>query len=476
MADSSRPEVLTLDPVDIRRIQEDRLADQVERLRTRHPFYRRLLAELGHPTITSVADLDRLPPTTKADLVAAPADFRLEPADPPDPTDIVWDIAYTSGSTGAPTPLVHTARDVRGILVAQGAMAAIRGMTAADRIANLYPLTPQPHGAWLRAGQAAAVIGAELVTGLGGSDSGDYAVTRRTEEVLALLARARPTVLWGVPSYLGHLLDRAAVAGLDLGAVRLLAVSGEPCSPEMAAALTERCARVGAPAVVVSNSLGASELQCGLVECRPGSGFHNPAPDQFLVEALGDDGRPAPEGAPGRLALTHLDRRGTALLRYLVGDVVVVTTQPCPSCGRTGGRVLAHHGREGTLAKVRGQLLDPALVVRTVLATPGVRDAQVVVQPVDPGDPLSMDDLVVRVCLQDTDARAAAGSGSPADPATLTELADRVRAAVGVRPRVVPVTAAALHEDGVTVKPQRFVDRRPVGRRPVDRTPPEEHR
>jgi phenylacetate-coenzyme A ligase PaaK-like adenylate-forming protein len=455
MAELGPPtDLLALDPARIRQLQETRLASQVERLRARHPYYRRLFAELGHPRVASVADLDQLPPTTKADLVAAPADFRLEAADPPDPTDVVWDIAYTSGSTGSPTPLVHTARDVRGILAAQGAMAAIRGMTPADRIANLYPLTPQPHGAWLRAGQAAAVIGAELVVGLGGRDVGDYPVTRRTQEVLALVARSRPTVLWGVPSYLKHLLDEAIEAGVHIGSVRMLAVSGEPCPPAMVAALVQRCALVGAPDVQVSNSLGASELQCGLVECQPGSGFHNPAPDQFLIESLGADGRPAPDGEPGQLALTHLDRRGTALLRYLVGDVVAVTTQPCAFCGRAGGRVLTHHRREGTLVKVRGQLLDSDLLLRTVLAAPGVRDAQIVVQPVDPDDPLSMDELHVRVCLHGTDASTTGVGRLPVD------LAAQIRATVGVQPRIEPVALADLFPTDAALKVRRFIDRR----------------
>src|SRR5690606_33412458 len=100
----------------------------------------------------------------------------------PDISEVLWDIAYTSGSTSEPTPLYHTARDFRGILSAQVRMAEIRGMTADDKIANLYPLTQYPHGAWTRANHAAAALGAELTVALGGSVSKPYDVTRSTEE------------------------------------------------------------------------------------------------------------------------------------------------------------------------------------------------------------------------------------------------------------------------------------------------------
>ena len=41
------------------------------------------------------------------------------------------------------------------------------------------------------------------------------------------------------------------------------------------------------------------------------------------------------------LAITHLHRRGTVLLRYLVGDVVTLARAPCPHCGRDGERIVA---------------------------------------------------------------------------------------------------------------------------------------
>ena len=49
-----------------------------------------------------------------------------------------------------------------------------------------------------------------------------------------------------------------------------------------------------------------------------------------------DSGRRLPDGERGALAITHIKRRGTTLMRYLVGDIVSLEHGPCPHCGRIG--------------------------------------------------------------------------------------------------------------------------------------------
>lgn len=426
------------DPDALRALQEERFAAQLERLRTRHPHYRRTLANLE---VHSLDDLPLVPPTGKADLAVAPDAYRLDKADP---SDILWDVAYTSGSTSAPTPIYQTARDFRAILDAQLRMAAIRGMRATDRIANLYPLTTQPHGAWTRANHAAAALGCELVVGLSGAPADDYAVTRRTDEIISILERTQPTVLWGVPSYLARVLEATHAAGAQLSGLRMFAVSGEPCPPALSAQLSELAIRLGSSDATVSNSFGASELQCGLVECVAGTGFHNPSPDQFYFETIDDDGAPTAKGQPGKLALTHLDRRGTAFLRYVLGDVVEYSLDPCPECGWAGGRVVAHHRREGSMVKVRGNLFDVTVLSAAVSETTGVRDHQAVVRT----SPSGMDELVVRVIENspgsiDTDA-----------------VKNAVRSSIRVTPLVEVVSLFEIHGATGSLKPRRFVDER----------------
>jgi len=440
---------LRVSPAEVRALQDGRVAAMVATAAARHPHYRRRFAAVGLDVraVRGVDDLVAVPVTTKDDLAGDPDGFRLDPSDPPSPDDQLWDVAYTSGSTSRPTPLYQTSADFRGILLAQRRMAEIRGMTGADRIANLYPLTPQPHGAWTRANHAAAVLGAYLVVGMSGAATGPERVHRHLDEVAALVADRAPTVLWGVPSYLRRVVERIVTTGQSLRSVRMLAVSGEPCTAEMTRALHDVLAAAGSPDIVVSNSLGASELQCGLVECTPGSGFHNPAPELFLFQALGEDDRPVTDGGTGRLALTHLDRGGTVLLRYLLGDVVTITDAPCPHCGRAGGRVVAHHRREGHRTKVRGSLLDVRVLEQAIRGVPAVAEFQSVVRRAVDGDPLSMDELLVRV---------SAGPGVHPDlPAAVRAAVQR---AVNVTPTVEVVDAEAIYDPDRRLKPVRFTD------------------
>jgi len=438
---------------EVRTVQDERLLATAARL-GQHPYYRERLAELGLSPgdLRTISDLDRLPLTSKDDLVADPDRFRLE-ADPNTPSDyVLWDVAYTAGtSSGQPTPIYQTSYDFRAILFAQARMAEIRGMTSADRIANLFPLAPHPHGGWIRPTQAAAVIGASVVVGMGGQTEQAFPVTRRLDEIVELLVRTDVTVMWGVPSYLLRVLERVAEQGHRLPSLRLLACSGEPCRPGIRQAMTDRAEGFSDQPVAVSDSLGATELQFSLVECPGGGGFHNPAPEQAHIGVVDDDGRALPSGAVGRLVYTHLDRRGTLLLRYLIGDRAIFDDAPCPHCGWLGGRVVEHLGRESSYVKVRGNIISLESLFAVLDGLADVGDFRTVLHK--PGDdPLAMDALTIEV----VPATPAQGKdlGSPISRA--------VRESIGLSAEVVIVTQDQLWSPESGMKPVRFVDRRPV--------------
>ncbi len=419
-----------LEAASLAALREARLAATLDRVFAAHPYYRRRLAALGvsRGDLTSLSDLPRLPVTTKADYMGDPEGFRLGGEGAADDEEtVVWDIMYTTGSSGAPTPFVSTAYDFINILALNRNMLRLRGVTAGDSILNLFPLTKYPHGAFARVLHAASSMNIPVVSAMPGREN-----PRRPElnngldQVVALAARTRPTILWGVPSYIRRLVARTEEMGVQLAAVRLVFVTGEGFGEEARTDLIARLKRLGAPTPWISVSYGATEMQGGMVECAHGSGYHNPAPDQFLFEAVDPDTkRPVPDGAEGLILLTHLDRRGTVMLRYALGDVARLTHERCPHCGALTERIVSLPRRIDDLVKIKGMLVNPQALVDAVLGEAALLDFLAVVEKENPGDPLSMDRLRLRIV-------PSAGAGAELD----RNLAARVQRAVGVTPEV----------------------------------------
>lgn len=423
-----------------------------------HPRYRRVMAEAGLAAgdVATADDLARLPPTTKAALMDDPDSFRLaipEGESVPEEARTVWDVMYTTGSTsGRPTPFVNTTLDFWDILLLQRRMLAIRGVRLDDRIANLFPLTRHPHGAFIRVMHAAAAAHIPVVAALPGNPSPLFpdGLGQELDGVIDTLARTRPTILWGVPSYLRRVLARAAERRIALPEVRWLFVTGEGLSEEGRAELDARLAAIGAASARVSISYGMTEIQGGLVECTPATGYHNPLPEGFAIDIVDPETfAPLPDGTPGLVCLSHLRRRGTVLLRYLVGDTSVRTRERCPACGRVTERLIAQPVRADELVKIKGTLVNPARAVAAVEGSPAVRDFRFEVARSEAG-PLAMDVLRLLVAFE---------PGAPADAAA--DLVRRVKEAIGVTPELasVPPDRLAAEQAGAW-KAKRFIDRR----------------
>ena len=131
-----------------------------------------------------------------------------------------------------------------------------------------------------------------------------------------------------------------------------------------------------------------------------------------------------PDGEVGLLVITHLNRTGTVLLRYVVGDYAAITHEPCPLCGRTG--------------------------TRTQIAA-GIAEYQVVLTKRDPADPYSPDELVIRVGkLPDRSEKDIED-----------ELQQRLQSAVETRGRIEFAELSEIFDPDVSFKATRLVDLRP---------------
>ncbi len=434
------------------------LAVTMDRIARAHPRYRRTLTDhgLAPGDIRGTADLARLPVTTKADLLADPRAFQLDAGaipEAPEEALTVWDTMYTTGSTsGTPTPFVSTTADFYDIMLLQRRMLEIRGVRADDRIASLFPLTRHPHGAFIRPLHAAAAMNIPIVPCLPGNPSPLFALGQDLDAVVDTLARTRPTILWGVPSYLRRVLAHAGQRNLALPELRWLFVTGEGLSEDGRRELDARCRAVGAAAARVSISYGMTEIQGGLIECAPGAGYHNPVPEALAFDVVDPTTHaPVPDGEQGLITLSHLRRSGTVLLRYLVGDLSVRTRERCPHCGRVTERFVRQPERVDDLVKIKGTLVNPARAVAAVEGVSAVRDFLFSVGKATPDDALAMDVLQLAVVLE-----------PGADRGTAAAIAQRVKDAVGVTPAVETMAADDFAARiGTGWKAKRFVDARP---------------
>lgn len=432
-------------------VQEAKFAEILDLCFRRHPYYRKRFAEIGlqRHDIGGLRDIAKIPLIAKVDYAADPEVFRLETSGLPEEARVGFDVMHTTGTSGGkPTPFYSTVHDFYAILTANRRALEIRGVRETDLVANLCPMTLYPYGAFHRTIAAANAMKIPVISPMPGRPSPDFHWSSGLDQVVRSVERHRATILWGVTSYVRRVLMRAEAMGADLSAVRLAFVTGEAVTDAMRADLTRRMTALGARDPAVSISYAATEMQVGSVECCPGSGYHNPAPDQFHFQVVDPTTHEQlPDGQTGLAVLTHLDRRGTVLLRYAMGDMTALTRAPCPFCRARTDRFIGMPTRADDLVKVKGMLIDPGSVAEVLLADGRIDEFQIVIDREDPKDVLSMDVMRLRLA-----PRAGAG---PVDA-----LVAAVKAAVGVSPRIEIVSVREIYDPDASLKARRFIDRR----------------
>lgn len=447
-------EALSLAPHDKRELQDALLAETVRLAYEGHTYYRAVMTAEGlvPADIRTTDDLVRLPVTTKADFLADPDAFRLRVDGGAPELSTLWDVVYTTGtSTGVPAPVYSTTFDHLAYMHVSRRRAPFIPLGEGDVICNLFPITPFPMGAYTRAISEALACGSALVLAQTGRPPQWFGSHRSLGEAARLAESSGATVLWGVASFVRRLLLHAEEHGIDLSAVRMVMITGEASSPDVLESMRARMRRLGCRDDIVINRYGSTEQGATMVECTPGSGFHNLAPDHVFLEIVDpSSGARLPDGQEGHLAFTHLLRRGTLLLRYAPGDVASLDHAPCPSCGRIGSeRMSAAVRRVGSVQKVKGTLVDLDAVRVALEKLEYLEEFQVVIRATDPEAPEVADDLAVRFA-----ARSGCDESAP------TAILETVRQIASLRPTLVPCAAADIFDPDGAPKARRIVDER----------------
>jgi phenylacetate-coenzyme A ligase PaaK-like adenylate-forming protein len=452
---------------------DDRLRDRQDELLRRQmgwlaeasPHYRELFEResIDAAGIKSVDDLVNLPVTTKKDLMGNPQSFRLKF---PQGTlyDLTYTTVYTTGTTmGWPTPYEYTTHDYFGILQAGIRNAKLSYYIPGDLFLTGFPLSPLPHVAGF-GNMIANAAGIAFLHGFTGIPHDEFPVQRSTAALVGMIESQRPEILAGIGSFLRRMFADAARNGRDLSSLEIVIASGEVLTKGMRDHMHANLAKCGAENVFITGTYGFTEGGLPWGPCYEGGPLHPAAPDQVFLEILDPDTHArVPDGQPGLVALTHLNRRGMPLLRYLLGDISAITFERCERCGRGGGSLLvssgsAHISRTSELLKIKGTLVNPQLVHDVVMNTPGVVEYQMIVTLEDLTDPYSQEVVRLRLGLEPSVDRSSWESSG------LEELKQRLLMAVEMRPKVeILDDLSEIYDPAREFKARRIIDERPKG-------------
>ena len=394
---------------------EAREAEQFAALRrhlraaVRAPAMARVLDGVDPEAVTNRDTLASLPVIRKSELMALQADS------PPFGGLVPGAVADYANVFASPGPIFEPApRRTDPFRLARALFAA--GVRRGDLVHNTFSYHFTPAGAMLEGG--ARAIGCTVFpAGVG-----------QTELQVQVIARLRPNVYIGTPSFLNILLDKAAELDEDVSSIRKGLVSGEALPPSLRVAIRER---------------GVSVLQCYATADVGLIAYESPALEGMILDegtiveiVRPGTGAPVSEGEVGEVVVTPLNP-DYPLVRFATGDLSAVMPGASP-CGRTNTRIRGWMGRADQTTKVRGMFVHPSQVAEVVRRHAEIVRARLVVTSVD-----NQDVMTLR-CESETDDAGIAGA-----------VAASVRDVCKLRGEIEIVPPGSLANDGKVIEDAR---------------------
>jgi len=343
------PEFETLSRPEIEKLQLERLKQTVEHCYTGSAFYHGLFDAHGlKPScIKSLDDLRRIPFTTKQDLRDT-YPFGIASV----PLEKCVRLHSSSGTTGNPTVVLHSQRDLQQWANAVARCLWMVGCRPDDVFQNTS-------GYGMFTGGLGFQYGAELLGMLTVP-----AAAGNTLRQLKFFKDFKTTVVHAIPSYAARLYEVMCEQGIDPRrdlSLRTLVIGAEPHSEDTRKRIEEMLG------VKAYNSFGMSEM-CGpgvAFECKEQNGLHI-WEDYYIVEIVNPDTlEPVPDGEVGELVLTTINREAMPLLRYRTRDLTRILPGDCP-CGRHHKRLDRMKGRSDDMIILKGVNIFP-IQIETIL-------------------------------------------------------------------------------------------------------------
>jgi phenylacetate-CoA ligase len=428
-----QPKLELMERKELEELQLQRLKSVVEKVYKNVPFYQNKFKQAGitPQDIKSLDDLAKLPTTKKQDL-RDNYPFGLFAV----PLEEVVRVHASSGTTGKPTVVGYTAKDIE---------------TWSDLMARDFVMVGVKKGDIFQNAVNYGFFTGGLGVHYGIERMGAMAVPSgvgNTERQIEIMMDFGVTVLHCTPSYALYLAETAKAKGivekLDL---RIGCFGAEPWSDESRKELEETLH------IKAYDSYGLSEMMGPGVafECQEQNGLHI-WEDHFMIEILDENGQPSAPGEPGELVITSLTKEAMPLIRYHTGDVTYIMEEKCP-CGRTSRKLHRFLGRADDMLIVRGINVFPSQIEDVLVSIPEIGNYfQVVVDRKKHG----LDEISIQVELKDE-----AFTGELSDLARVQKKAEeKLKSVLNVRSKIELVEKGSIPR--TAGKSRKVVDLRDV--------------
>jgi phenylacetate-CoA ligase len=430
------PQPGDLEPIE-RASRDELQALQLERLKQtlRHAYenvahYRRAFDEAGvHPDdLASLADLAKFPFTTKKTL-RDNYPFGLFAV----PREQVVRVHASSGTTGKPTVVGYTKRDIDtwADLVARSIRAA--GGRPGDMVHVAYGYGLFTGG--LGAHYGAEGLGCTVVPMSGG----------QTEKQVQLIQDFQPSIIMVTPSYMLNIVEEFKRQGIDpaTSSLKVGIFGAEPWTAAMRREI-EEAAGIDAVDIYGLSEVMGPGVASECIESKDGPVIWE---DHFYPEIIDPDtGEVLPDGAEGELVFTSLSKEALPIIRYRTRDL----TRLLPPTSRAMRRMGRITGRSDDMLIIRGVNVFPSQVEEQVLQMPALAPQYQLVVSKDG----HLDKLEVRCELREGEFAA------DQVQALAQELKHRIKTYIGVTTSVNLLPSQGI-ERSLTGKARRVVDQRP---------------
>ncbi len=420
-------------PEEIKAFQEEKMHEALQYLADHSPYYQRMFRsyDIDINKIQHLEDLMKIPFTEKKDLQLFNDDFLCCPREK------VIDYITTSGTLGDPVTFGCTEKDLQRLAYNEKKSFECAGLKPGN-IVQLMTTMDKRFMAGLAYFLGIREMGASVIRVGNGIPELQWDTIRRIH----------PDTIMCVPSFILKLIDYAEQHGIDYRASSIRRIIGigeglreQDFSLNLLGRRIKEKWDVDLFATYSSTEMGATFSEC------PYSCGGHVHPELIIVEIIGDDDLPVPDGQPGEIVVTTLGVEGMPLLRFRTGDIASKITDRC-RCGRYSYRLTPLIGRKNNMIKFKGTTLYPPAINDVLDNTDYVANYVIEVSTNNAGT----DDVKVKIGLREgyTDA-------------VVKELKDSFRSRIRVAPEVevMPVEEIQrINFPAKSRKPIKFIDLR----------------